>query len=209
MSIGIALGWNCIPTIWAVENGVRKTKDNGYLTCPFDLMGNNFEGLIECIKNDFKDLTNPNYLSIIDTTGVVFEQPIYRSGELLLVNTKYKFIFNHESPTHGDLYLHEGWKGGIFHYSNNNFAEFIKRYNQRINNFRHYINKALNEDLTVVFIITTLPDNYPILKDTIKNVYPHLKFEIIYNDVRLDGLYYNLFQGNMEFMKSDFYGLTK
>ena len=44
MSVGISLGWNCSLAMWAVENGLRKTKDNGYLTCPFDLMATNFKG---------------------------------------------------------------------------------------------------------------------------------------------------------------------
>jgi hypothetical protein len=206
MSFSISLGWNCSSAMWAVENGIRKTKDAGYKTCPFDIMGSNFDGLIECLKTDFKDFTNPNFLSIVDTTGIVFEHPVYKSGELLLVHTKYKFIFNHESPTHGDLYLHEGWKGGIFHYCNDNFKEFIIRYNQRIANFRNYIQMALNEDKILVFIIKTHPENIPILKSTIENVYPRLKFEILCNDVKLD-CQYNIFIGNMEFMESDFYGL--
>jgi len=205
MSIGISLGWNCSSAMWAVENDIRKTKDNGYLTCPFDLMGNNFNGLIECLKNDFKDFTNPNYLSIIDTSEIVFKEPIFQSGEMLVINTKYNFIFNHESPTHGNLYLHEGWSGGTFHFCNNNFNEFIKRYNTRINNFRYYIEKALTNNLTINFIITTVIENIPILNETIRSIYPNLQYNIIYNDVKLDCLY-NYFIGNMEFMDSNFYG---
>jgi hypothetical protein len=205
MSVGISLGWNCSLAMWAVENGIRKTKDNGYSTCPFDLMGTNFKGLIECLQDDFKDFTNPEYLRVIDTSGIVFQQPIYQSGELLLVNTKYNFVFNHESPTHGNLYLHEGWSGGTFHFCNDNFKEFISRYDKRINNFKSYIKSALENDSTIEFIVKTLPENTVILENTIQTLYPNLKFNIIFQDIYQDGLE-DFFVGNMEFMMSGFYG---
>lgn len=201
MSVGISLGWNCYIAMWAVENGIRKTKDDGYLTCPFDLMASNFKGMIQCLQDDFKDFTNPDYLAIIDTSGITFEHPIYQSGELLIVNTKYNFIFNHESPTHGNLYLHEGWRDGTFHFCKDNFKEFIARYDRRIENFRQYIELATKENLTVHFIVKTLRQNVAILENVLQTLYPHLQTNVIFQDVEQD-YYYNLFLGNMEFMEN-------
>jgi hypothetical protein len=54
--IAISLGWNCNSAIYGVENSIRKTKKEGYLTCPFDEMVTNYKGIIECIKDDFEFL---------------------------------------------------------------------------------------------------------------------------------------------------------
>lgn len=40
--IGISLGNICFSAVWAVQNGLRKTKAEGYKTCPFDLMISNY-----------------------------------------------------------------------------------------------------------------------------------------------------------------------
>ena len=50
---GISLGQNCHSAIVGVSMGLRKTKQNGYKTCPFDEMVTNYKGIIECIKDDF------------------------------------------------------------------------------------------------------------------------------------------------------------
>ena len=89
--IAISLGNNCSTAVWAVNNGLRVTKANGYNTCPFDLMVSNYKGVVECIRNNFIDFTNPAFLSL--TSHGIF-------------NTKYGFGFNHESPGHANLYLH-------------------------------------------------------------------------------------------------------
>lgn len=40
--IGISLGWNCDAAGYAVKNKLRETKNNGYKTCPFDIMITNY-----------------------------------------------------------------------------------------------------------------------------------------------------------------------
>jgi hypothetical protein len=49
----------------------------------------------------------------------------YHAGDTLLENTRYGFIFNHESPGHANKE----------HFIKNDFLEFKKRYFSRIDNF--------------------------------------------------------------------------
>jgi hypothetical protein len=126
--VGISLGFNCNPATIGVDNGLRKTKAHGYNTCPFDEMWSNFPGLLKCLNEDFLDFCNPDYLSVISVCNSPF-----------IYNSKYKFIFNHESPGHADLYISQKWEGGINHFTDNNFERFIIRYNKRIESFRNYL----------------------------------------------------------------------
>ena len=54
MTIGVSLGWNCHPAVYAVYHKFRPRKTGGYNTCVFDLMISNYPGVVECIKDDFK-----------------------------------------------------------------------------------------------------------------------------------------------------------
>ena len=145
----ISLGWNCEPSMKSVNCGFRKTKNEGYLTCPFDAMCSNFDGIKLCMMEDFKYFCDPQFLKIIlapfSTGGIV-------KGESLLVNTRYNFIFNHESPGHANLYVRQNWSGGINHFINNGFKLFIERYSRRINNFRTYVSEP------VIFFIASNRD---------------------------------------------------
>jgi len=165
-TIGISLGNVCYSAQWGVENNIRKTKQEGYNTCPFDLMVSNYKGIIECIYNDFVDFCNPNYLCLNDAG---------------IIHTKYNFGFNHESPEHANLYLHENWPEGKMHFVNNNFANFIERYNKRINSFNNYL---LNPNNFIIFIIQFSYDVNPNddcseLRNVISIKYPNLKYSII------------------------------
>ena len=163
--IGISLGNICFSAVWAVQNGLRKTKAEGYKTCPFDLMVSNYWGVVKCIENDFKDFCNPEFLKL-EPHG--------------LFNKKYGFTFNHETPGHGNLHLHENWPEGKNHFVNNNFKHFIDRYESRIKSFKEYL---LRTDATIVFIIQFSSDKntdpqFKLLKNALKNKYPKLKYEI-------------------------------
>jgi hypothetical protein len=168
----ISLGWNCESAMKGVSMGIRGIKVEGYNTCPFDECITNYEGVILCLKEDFKYFCDPSFLKIIpapySTGGIV-------KGEKLLYNTRYKFIFNHESPGHANLYIRQRWNGGINHYIDNNYALFIERYNRRINNFREYI-KTKN----ITFIIGNFNPDTAELSNTIKIQYPELKFNILH-----------------------------
>lgn len=165
-SVGISLGWNCHTTEVAVRRGLRALKENGYKTCPFDLMISNYEGVIQCLYDDFKDLTNPEYLKLVpnDTTD-----------ELSLINVKYKFCHNHESVGHANLHITENWEGGKTHFVDNNFEKFIERLNRRVQNFRDYMNSGKH----INFLITDFDENLSELHTCIKTKYPMLSYSII------------------------------
>jgi hypothetical protein len=163
--VGISLGNICYSSEWGVQNKIRKTRLQGYKTCPFDLMVSNYRGVIECIKNDFEDFCNPQYLVLTNDT---------------LLNTKYNFSFNHEMPGHANLYLHENWPEGKNHFINNNFCHFIERYNKRINSFCNYLNDPNNYIIFIIqFYYDTNPNNdCQELRNVLREKYPDLKYEI-------------------------------
>ena len=167
----ISLGWNCESAGKGVQLGIRKTKANGYQTCPFDECITNYDGIVLCLKEDFKHFCDIAYLQIIpaafSTGGIVKNEP-------LLYNTRYNFIFNHESPEHANLYLSQSWSGGKNHYVDNNFALFIERYNRRIESFRTYL-----DNNKITFVIGKNDDNISELSETIKEKYPKLNYDIM------------------------------
>ena len=177
--IAISLGVACEAAMYGVNNNLRKRKCDGYMTCPFDEMISNYNGVIECILNDFEGFTDDKNLDIIIA---------YDNGEKLIKNTKYNFIFNHESFTHANLYLSQNWKEGENHYYNNNYYWFKERYNSRINNFRKYIKEAEY----IYFIIDKKDDEISLLNFTLKLKYPNLKFEIIRIKSNGDEYYNNI-----------------
>jgi hypothetical protein len=172
MSEAISLGWNCQSATFGVDSGLRKTKKNGYKTCPFDEMVTNYKGIIECIKDDFEFFCDISYLKLIDM-----------NGDHLIFNTKYNFIFNHESPGHANLYITENWPKGINHYIMNDYEEFIIRYKRRIQNIKDLLNS--NNDIT--FILqrpnTQLCDINE-LTEVIIDKYPLLKFKFHFLEVQ-------------------------
>jgi hypothetical protein len=173
----ISLGWDCGPAIYGVEHGLRKRKEEGYKTCPFDKMITNYKGIIQCLKDDFQYFTDPKYLKVM-TIKHKYDHLICPLDTTIIVNTKYKFILNHESSGYGDLWKCEHWEKGQFHFEMDNFYEFIKRYEKRINNFREY----LKGDYFITFILTrdnNTKENSVELDNVIKEKYPNLKYEIL------------------------------
>ena len=154
----ISLGWNCDPAIMCTQMKLKLTKEKGYLTCPFDLMVTNYKGICECIRDKFKYLTDINYL-VIDNNAIY--------------HTKYKFIFNHESPNHFDILKHENWSSPN-HFVDNNFEKFIDRYNKRIANFNKYISENY-----VIFVHQRYNSISPELDNAIHETYPQLKYRIL------------------------------
>lgn len=170
MSIAISLGWNCGSAGQGLELGLRKSKSGGYKTCPFDIMNTNYPGIIQCLKDDFKHFTDTEYLKLVHIPST----EKYHSNDVLIINTRYGFIFNHESPRHADLHIRENWPEGKDHFINNNFYHFIERYNRRIQNFRDYIHSGQG----IIFLTNHPKRDYTKLIDCISTVYPHLSFSI-------------------------------
>lgn len=170
MSIVISLGWNCCPAVHSVAIGMRVRKNQGYLTCPFDESVTNYENVQECIREDFAYLTDSKYLQIIEAPfsvgGIV-------KHEKLIFNSKYKFIFNHESPGHANLFQIQKWSGGINHFVDNDFEELKIRYNRRVDNFRSY----LKNNTSIHFVIIRRSQNVLSLQKMLQNLYPHIDFQ--------------------------------
>lgn len=178
MRIAISLGWDCGPATYAVNKKLRETKNNGYMTCPFDLMITNYDGIVECIKDDFQYLCDPRYIEL-KTVQKDCQYLSLKKDDKIIVNTKYNFIFNHESPNHGNLYLHENWPKGTYHFVLNNFEEFINRYKKRIQNFKNYI----HSNNRIMFIFSKINNNLDSCKelcDVIKLKYPNLDYSCLF-----------------------------
>ena len=172
----ISLGWRCESAQIGVALKLRSTKSEGYNTCPFDLHNSNYPGVVECIKDDFKYLTDPKYLEVREGTFCsehfgMFAEPLV---ERQIVNTYYGFVYNHESPGHANLYQSENWEGGINHFVDNNFEKFIERYNARVENFRNYL--ASGDRINFILMrYNAIPNE---LCRVIEETHPNLDFAI-------------------------------
>jgi hypothetical protein len=171
METSISLGFNCLSAIKGIELGIRKTRADGYKTCPFDICYTNYEGINLCLKEDFKYFCD---LSFIKLLPIPFSNHQLKDDFLCIYNTRYNFIFNHESPI-SNFYLEEDWSEGKMHFVNREFENFINRYTDRINNFRNY----LKESSKITFILNKKDDDNTELYETITNCYPDLNFEIL------------------------------
>jgi hypothetical protein len=166
--VGISLGWNCAAARGGVTLGLRKRKKEGYKTCPFDIMNSNIPGIIQCIEEDFAHFLDSAYLKLVDIPTT----EKYHSADTLIMNTRYGFIFNHESPGHANLYITEQWAGGKEHFVKNDFLEFKKRYSSRIQNFIDYMNSGN----TIRFLMNYPHTEYRGIEDCIKKAYPAVSF---------------------------------
>jgi hypothetical protein len=139
-------------------------------------MVGNYIGLCKCIEDDFKYFCDVKYLELKKCPpmkSILGDNQ--NDDEFWIYNTYYNFAFNHESPGHGKLYLHEHWPNGINHFVENNFEKFIERYNTRIENFRYYIKNCKK----INFIIARY-NSLPVeLLDILNKKYLSLDFEII------------------------------
>ena len=181
-NIGISLGWNCASAVWGVNNHIRKSKNEGYTTCPFDEMMSNYRGMIQCIEDDFQYFTDTQYLELFPVADGLDYVDYNDYCNEIIINTKYNFVFNHESPGHPFLPTTQNWKNGKYHYSDNEFKYFIERYQRRILNFRRYLQDPNN---TITFILSrykTTDADIADLHAVLKRKYPTLEYKIIILD---------------------------
>jgi hypothetical protein len=177
-SIGISLGWNCYSAMRGRDLGIRGVKNNGYKTCPFDECITNYAGIVQCIRDDFVDFFSDQFLCLRKNDRC----DKYCINDTLIHNTKYKFVFNHESPGHGNLWATQMWSGGINHFVDNNFENFKKRYKARIENFRRYLRSGSH----ITFLITHVPHDFNELREALAHQYPTLRYEILRFDYQVD-----------------------
>jgi len=175
-NIGISLGWRCGAVQSAINNlKLRITKKEGYKTGPFDIGVFNYIGVCKCIEDNFKNFTNPIYLTLKKAPKM--RQHLgdnQNDEEYFIFNTYYNFVFNHESPGHGNLHKSENWEFGPDHFIKNNFEKFIERYDKRIDNFRNYLNSG-NHINFVLIRYNDIPYN---LETILNTHYPTLKYNI-------------------------------
>ena len=189
MSESISLGWNCSSATWGVVNNIRTKKENGYKTCPFDEMITNYQGIILCFLDNFQYLCDTDYLEIIQIDKSSQFLNTNGNGDKIIYNKKYNFLFNHESPGHANLHDIQAWTKGINHYVMDNYAEFVQRYNRRIQNMQ----QLLHSGKFIHFILsrpTTTEDNIHELKNVIKTTYPNLECDFILLDTDKN-IFYN------------------
>lgn len=179
----ISLGWNCHPAMLGIEQGLRKRKIDGYKTCPFDEMITNYNGIVQCIENDFQDFCNPDTLEIKHIPS----ESKYLKDDFIIYNKKYKFLFNHESPGHAKLWIDQKWPGGINHFIANNYEKFIERYTRRIQNFREYLNSGVK---IVFLIIPPREDDFQELRAAFSRKYPSLNYSIVSFSHQIDQEHY-------------------
>jgi hypothetical protein len=159
--VGISLGSNCEAAVQGVANKLRLSKAENYQTCPFDIGLFNYNGVVECLRDKFKYFTDSRYLTTIEIQDTFGH---YKKGVKVIYNSKYRFIFNHES-----------WQ----EFSANDFFYFKKRYNRRIDHFFEYINSAIFRGSTINFLVATTVDaeeQMPRLIDAISTTFEGLRF---------------------------------
>jgi hypothetical protein len=196
-TIGISLGNVCASAEWGVVNGIRKRKDEGYKTCPFDEMISNYKGIIDCINDDFEYFCDIKYLELIKIPKESKWLNTNGDGDIMIYNKKYNFIFNHESPGHANLFIKQNWKNGMNHYIANDYEEFINRYERRISNIKELLNSKKNITFLLTRPNTELSDVNE-LHEVIINKYPFLNFKFVFLDVDK-----NLFYDHLILMKID------
>ena len=146
----ISLGVDCLPRAMSTKFNFKPTKNQGELTCPFDLSWHDYETTCRLIDNNFTDYLNPLRL-YVNTNGHI-------------AHRDYSIVFNHESDDAEKL----------LEFIKNDYDAFRTRYTNRINNFHELLQSSDN----VVFLLHY--KEYPIeLVSIIKKKYPDLKFTIL------------------------------
>lgn len=141
----------------------------------------NYNGIINCILDDFEYLCDTQYLELLKIPKESKWLNTNGDGDTVIYNNKYKFIFNHESPGHANLYLTQNWQKGINHYIINNYEEFINRYKMRIENIKNLLNSKKN----ITFILTSPNRQISDITELNKAItfkYPSLHFNFILLD---------------------------
>jgi hypothetical protein len=174
--VAISLGLNCYDSSASVALNLRKRKAEGYLTGPFDLILSNYQGMIKCLLEDCAHLTDSSFLElkpVIDVPAVLRRE---YDGPYIIYNTRYKFVFPHES--HHLRHWREDSAGNISmfeHFVANDFFHFKERYNRRWANFMHYIHSG---EPILFTLATRLPRMVHGFDEVLQKKYPHLKYNI-------------------------------
>lgn len=150
-NVVVSLGVDCLPRAMATKFGFKKTKQEGEVSCCFDLAWHDYETTCRLIENGFKDY--------LDTTR------LYINNNGHIAHRDYTIIFNHESDDAEKL----------LKFAKNDYELFTERYFNRIANFKNILNTTTEY---VMFILHY--KQYPVeLVNVIKGKYPLLHFTIL------------------------------
>lgn len=175
----VSIGFNCDSASAGVSEGIRSKRCDGYKTCVFDMIISNLSGVIQCFEDDFRYFCDTDYLQQIKMPDDLPHYCTNDVGEMVIINIKYNFLFNHESTW--EYFNIEKWEKGIDHFVMNNYEEFINRFNRRINNLRELLKSGKH----ITFILTrpdTELEDISELVEVIKRKYPVLKFDFKLRD---------------------------
>lgn len=178
--IGISLGDMCGIKGKILNLGLTYLKKDNGLTNPFDLCLCKFNSLIECLEDKFENFHD------YKLEDLSWEASGRRYFEKERIINRYNISFNHESPYHknlenGFLFEYENWKGGQFHFVDNNFKNMKERYENRINNFL----KTIKEYEFITFFYGSFDDEWNLNDNQINRLSNALinlgctKFEIL------------------------------
>lgn len=138
--------------------------------------------MIEAIRDDFKYLCDVKHLELIKIPKESRWMNTHGDGDMIIYNNKYKFLFVHESPGHANLYIEEKWEKGINHFVMNQYEEFIKRFNRRIQNTLELLTSGKHITFILTRPNTTFYDLND-LNDMLVEKYPELSYNIMILDV--------------------------
>jgi tetratricopeptide (TPR) repeat protein len=159
----ISLGFDCLPRTIATRWGIKPSRSQGELSCPFDLAFHSYSNICNLLNNDFDDYLNPQYLDLVIDEN--------NPCETMVRNTKYFCKFVHENGTI--------WQ-------ENEFQRFRNRYEHRVNNFYSYLKQ--NPILFILNLNINSYDVYPQeLADIIARKFPNLYFKILVIDTSPNG----------------------
>ena len=140
----ISLGSNCLPRRLLTTYGIKPSKEEGELTCPFDLCVTPIKAVIEILKNNFSDF---------------FDDIEFNTEKGFWVNKKYKIDFNHDKDSKKDFV--ERFQKRIQNFkmliNNNKYTYFVyfneKKVSESKINKLNSIIKMLKNDTTYQLII--------------------------------------------------------
>jgi hypothetical protein len=208
----ICIGEDCLPRSLFTFSKIKRSKSEGELTLPFDLMISDIQSI--------QVLLEDNFTSFFDDLKSTPHSKFINDGNF--IQNKYKnFIFNHESEsTCRGYHIDENM------YTKNDFNEFKSRYQQRIANFKSIIHSNTKKcfivhlihiesynyiDTFISFLFKKFGENieiFVIFSETTKNIDKVDDDRVTYFSYALDGLW-NTPPENLDILVTNFLSIYR
>lgn len=153
----VSLGVNCLPRTVLTRHGIKPSKAQGELSCPFDLVRHTLDRVIHYIETDFDDYLDDIYFQIKKRN---------------LLDFRKKGLWK---KTDGTTFFHD--KDCKY----NDFEKITTRISNRIENFR----KILSSELPILFVlnIQEYPEEIERLYNILKSKCGEKKFKLAIFDI--------------------------